>query len=143
MLQTAEDEHLDGRTFRLGGKELVNFGSCSYLGLEVHPALREGVIDAVTRYGTQFSSSRSYVSAPLYAELTTLLDELFGGYTMTTWRCSPSWRRIPPDNRPHFPAVEEPLDEQPVRRTREDVRSHRGGSHPQVLRGVHLLQGAR
>ena len=84
MLQTAEDERFDGRTIRLGGQELVNFGSCSYLGLELHPALREGVIDAVTRYGTQFSSSRSYVSSPLYAELTTLLDKLFGGYTMVT-----------------------------------------------------------
>lgn len=73
----AEDERLDGRTITLEGRRLVNFGSCSYLGLETHPALREGVIDAVTRYGSQFSSSRAYVSAPAYtraeAELSTVL----------------------------------------------------------------------
>src|SRR3712207_7635534 len=45
-----------------------SFGSCSYLGLEVHPALRAGVVDAVERFGTQFSSSRAYVSPPRYAE---------------------------------------------------------------------------
>jgi 7-keto-8-aminopelargonate synthetase-like enzyme len=36
------------------------------------------VCDAVQRYGTQFSSSRSYVSAPAYAELEALLEDVFG-----------------------------------------------------------------
>src|SRR5688572_7916867 len=59
-----EDDRLDGRLVTLGGRHVVNFGSCSYLGLETHPALRAGVIDAVERFGTQFSSSRAYLSAP-------------------------------------------------------------------------------
>src|SRR3954452_8949676 len=60
----AEDQRLDGRTVTVHGRRLVNFGSCSYLGLETHPAMRAGVIDAVDRYGTQFSSSRAFLSAP-------------------------------------------------------------------------------
>mgnify|MGYP000110696393 CR=1 FL=1 len=42
---------------------------CSYLGLEHHPALIRGVHDAVDRWGTQFSASRGYVSAPPYEAL--------------------------------------------------------------------------
>ena len=61
MLRTAEDDTLDGRSITLAGRELVSFGSCSYLGLEMDDRLRAGVVDAVMRYGTQFSSSRSYV----------------------------------------------------------------------------------
>lgn len=77
-----ENESLNGRDLSVAGEDLVSFSSCSYLGLEFHPALRQGVIDAVTRYGTQFSSSRGYVSAPPYAELEALLSELFGGHAL-------------------------------------------------------------
>ncbi|HEY7076452.1 MAG TPA: aminotransferase class I/II-fold pyridoxal phosphate-dependent enzyme [Solirubrobacteraceae bacterium] len=79
LLRTPDDEPLNGRTLSLEGTEVVNFGSCSYLGLEMDPRLRQGVVDAVMRYGTQFSSSRSYLSAPPYVELEGLLDEMFGG----------------------------------------------------------------
>jgi 7-keto-8-aminopelargonate synthetase-like enzyme len=83
LLQLApEDDALDGRTVTLNGRSHINFGSCSYLGLEFDPRMREAVIDAVTRYGTQFSSSRAYLSSPQYAELESLLDELFGGYAL-------------------------------------------------------------
>ena len=61
-----EDDALDGRHLTIHGRRMVNFGSCSYLGLEMHPALKAGVHDAVDRFGTQFSSSRGYASAPLY-----------------------------------------------------------------------------
>lgn len=55
----------------------MNFGSCSYLGLEVDERLKAGACDAIQRYGTQFSSSRAYVSTPLYAELESLLEQIF------------------------------------------------------------------
>jgi 7-keto-8-aminopelargonate synthetase-like enzyme len=74
---TAEDERRDGRTLTLGASRLVNFGSCSYLGLEMHPRLREAAHDALDRYGTQFSSSRAYVSTPLYAKLEESLTRMF------------------------------------------------------------------
>ena len=57
--------------------EMVNFGSCSYLGLEKHEDLKKGVVEAVTKYGTQFSSSRTYLSHGLYKELETLLAHIF------------------------------------------------------------------
>ena len=78
MHNAAEDARLDGRMVTVGGRRLVNFGSCSYLGLETHPALKAAVIDAVERYGTQFSSSRAYLSAPAYAEAEGALSTLFG-----------------------------------------------------------------
>ena len=46
--------------------------------------MRDAVIDAVTRYGTQFSSSRSYLQSPQYNELEPLLDEMFGGHVLVT-----------------------------------------------------------
>ena len=79
-----EDTTLNGRTITLNGKTLLNFGSCSYLGLEQHPDLKTGVIDAVTKYGTQFSSSRTYASLGLYQELENGLKATFGKPVIVT-----------------------------------------------------------
>jgi 7-keto-8-aminopelargonate synthetase-like enzyme len=79
VLRTADEGELDGRTFSFEGKPMLNFGSCSYLGLELDPRMRQAVIDAVMRYGTQFSSSRTYVQAPPYPAVEALLSEMFGG----------------------------------------------------------------
>ena len=73
----AEDEHLSGRVVTLRGSRQVNFGSCSYLGLETDLRLKNAACDAVNRYGVQFSSSRAYVSCPPYRELESLLEQLF------------------------------------------------------------------
>ena len=72
-----EDEELSGRTIRVKGRDVVNFGSCSYLNLEKHPAIIQGVVDAVTKFGSQFSSSRAYASVTLYSEAENLLQEIF------------------------------------------------------------------
>jgi len=79
-----EDDVLDGRHLTIHGRRMVNFGSCSYLGLETHPALKAGVRDAVDRFGTQFSSSRGYASAPLYREVEAELADLFGRPVVVT-----------------------------------------------------------
>lgn len=55
----------------------VNFGSCSYMGLEYHPYLKEAVKETVDRFGTQFSTSRTYLSIGLYDELETELSRMF------------------------------------------------------------------
>lgn len=78
IMRTVEDEALDGRMIELEGRPIVNFGSCSYLGLEMDMRLRQAVCDAVMRYGTQFSSSRTYLSAPAYRDLEESLESLFG-----------------------------------------------------------------
>lgn len=72
-----EDEELSGRTIRVKGRDVVNFGSCSYLNFEKHPTIIQGVVDAVTKYGSQFSSSRAYASVTLYSEAENLLEEIF------------------------------------------------------------------
>lgn len=77
-----DDQELHGRTFSLNGQDLLSFASCSYLGLEHHPQLVDGVVRAVRRYGTQFSATRGFVSAPPYAELEALMSELLGGYAL-------------------------------------------------------------
>jgi 7-keto-8-aminopelargonate synthetase-like enzyme len=77
--QFAEDERFDGRTLMLRGQRRINFGSCSYLGLETDARLETAACEAVLRYGVQFSSSRAYVATPLYQELEGLLSEMTGG----------------------------------------------------------------
>lgn len=78
MYRAAEDEVVGGRVITLDGRELLQFGSGSYLGLETDARLKEAAIDAIHRYGTQFPSSRAYVSAPLYPEAEALLGDIFG-----------------------------------------------------------------
>jgi 7-keto-8-aminopelargonate synthetase-like enzyme/predicted N-acyltransferase len=72
-----ENNSLNGRTVTIGGKEVVNFGSCSYLGLEVDERLKQGAIDATKRFGTQYSSSRLFSSCNLYEEVEDLFYKIF------------------------------------------------------------------
>lgn len=69
-----------GNNMQLGEQELVNFGTCGYLGLETHPKLIEGAIDYASRYGTQFSISRAFVTSKQNILLEERLSEIFGGY---------------------------------------------------------------
>jgi 7-keto-8-aminopelargonate synthetase-like enzyme len=80
IMLTADDAVYDGRTVHLNGRQLLNFASCSYLGLELHPALKAGAINAVNRYGTQFPFPRAMLQNPLYQELEAALFEMTGGY---------------------------------------------------------------
>jgi len=83
-LLQAEDDRLDGRTVRIEGRRLLHFCSCSYLGLELDPRLVAGAIDAARRFGTQFSVSRAFLSAPPYAALESQLDAITGGCCLVT-----------------------------------------------------------
>jgi 7-keto-8-aminopelargonate synthetase-like enzyme len=76
---TVEDEAIDGRLITIGRRRVVNFGSCSYLGLETDRRLVEGAQQATAKYGTVFSTSRAYLSAPPYTRLTALLSQIAGG----------------------------------------------------------------
>lgn len=81
---STEDRDLDGRQITIKGKKLINFSSCSYLGLELHPNLIASVQEAASRYGTQFSSSRTYISIGLYEELEGLLEKIFNRPVLVT-----------------------------------------------------------
>jgi 7-keto-8-aminopelargonate synthetase-like enzyme len=59
-----------------------NFGSCSYMGLHLHPEIIEGASDALRRYGTQLSFSRVYMACDLYSELEELLEKITGRYAL-------------------------------------------------------------
>ncbi|KAK6022281.1 aminotransferase, class I/II, partial [Ostertagia ostertagi] len=72
-----DDNKLTGNQITLKGKNVTNFGSCSYLGLEFDHRLVESSKAAIDNYGTQFSESRAYVSVKLYAELEDLFNKIF------------------------------------------------------------------
>ncbi len=74
---TTEDVSLDGRHITVNGQQLLYFGSCGYLGLEHNEKLKAGAINAIIKYGTQFSSSRAYVSSSYYKEAEELLGKMF------------------------------------------------------------------
>jgi 7-keto-8-aminopelargonate synthetase-like enzyme len=72
-----DDQNLKGNTIILKGKPVINFGSCSYLGLEFDNRLQESSKAAIDNYGTQFAESRAYVSIHLYKELEEMFSRIF------------------------------------------------------------------
>jgi 7-keto-8-aminopelargonate synthetase-like enzyme len=78
---TVTNNRLQGRMIDIPAAPVegaVHFGNCSYLGLELDPRLKAGAIDAIQRFGTQFSSSRAYTGIALYEELEACLEKNFG-----------------------------------------------------------------
>jgi 7-keto-8-aminopelargonate synthetase-like enzyme len=83
-LYTDESKPVKDNSISLGGKRVVNFGSCSYLGLEFDEQIKEASKKAIDDYGTQFSESRAYVSISLYKELENLLENIFDAFVVVT-----------------------------------------------------------
>ena len=79
MVETVDDRPIEGAKLWIDGQQTLSFVSCSYLGLEHDPRMKEGVKHAVDRWGTQFSTSRAWLSAPPYGAAEELLSTLFGG----------------------------------------------------------------
>ena len=84
--QRIENRTYDGVNIEIDGRELLNFGSCAYSGLDTDPRVNVGAIDAVARFGPVYSSSAVFASVPIYSELEDLLGEVFGAniIAMTT-----------------------------------------------------------
>lgn len=74
------DEDIDtSRILQISGNQLINFGTCGYLGLETDVRLKDGVVDYVNRYGTQFSVSRTYVTSGANTNLESRISEMYDG----------------------------------------------------------------
>jgi len=82
--QYLDDQEFSGRKVVINGKEVLNFGNCCYLGLEIDPEIKEGVIQATQKYGSLLSNSRGYFSSSLYAELEDHLKQIFPGHPVVT-----------------------------------------------------------
>lgn len=77
---SVSDQILHGNLLSVDNKELVNFSSCSYLGLEFDRRLKDGANQAVENYGTQFSASRAYISSIHYQELESKFNQIFDAH---------------------------------------------------------------
>ncbi len=79
LLLRAGQANYAGASVNVEGTELRNFGSCSYMGLELRTELKEGAIEAVRKYGTQFPFAKPQVECALYRELETALERMTEG----------------------------------------------------------------
>lgn len=84
MMLIAGASPYEGSTVEVEGQPRLNFGSCSYLGLETRPELVQGVVSAVQRYGTQFPFAQPFLKCPLYEELESLLGRMTEGHALVT-----------------------------------------------------------
>ncbi len=73
----AEGDDFSGRTIGINNRKLFHFGTTGYLGLEQDPRLKAAAIEAITKYGTQFPLSKSYISNPLYKALEEKLTSMY------------------------------------------------------------------
>lgn len=83
-----EDNTGNGRTITLNEKRYLFFGNCSYLGMDQNELVKYQSIEATLKYGTSFSSSRTYVSLKFLNEAEERLAEVFGHpalISQTTW----------------------------------------------------------
>jgi 7-keto-8-aminopelargonate synthetase-like enzyme len=77
---------VDNKRIRLAdGRELTEFVSCSYLGLDQRAELREAAHSAIDRYGVQMSAARTRMRALLFGELEDLLTSINAGWSTITF----------------------------------------------------------
>ncbi len=57
------------REMQIHGRDLINFGFDSFLGLDHHPRVKEALLAGARRWGTQFGASRAFASCQTEVEL--------------------------------------------------------------------------
>ena len=77
FLETDKDGY-SGNSLQVKGQNLLNFGTCGYLGIEFHPKLISKSIEFTQKYGTQFSISRTYMTSQINGLLEEQLAKMFG-----------------------------------------------------------------
>lgn len=85
----SEEQRFNGKKFTIKGRDLINFGTCGYLGLEMHPDLIANSMELTKKFGTQLSMSRAYIRPTYIQELEELMSQIFDGnkvicYTSTS-----------------------------------------------------------
>ncbi|HFP1614255.1 TPA: aminotransferase, partial [Escherichia coli] len=66
------------------GREMIEFVSCSYLGLETHENLKHAIANAIERFGVQLSVARTRVKVDLFEQLEKRLNKIMNGaHTLT------------------------------------------------------------
>jgi 7-keto-8-aminopelargonate synthetase-like enzyme len=67
-----------------GGRRVVDFVRCSYLGLDNHPQIVAGAVDALKEYGAlHWSCARTRLNFSILGDLEAALSELFDGRVIT------------------------------------------------------------
>lgn len=72
------DEIGPDRRIRVQGREVVNFGSDSFLGLDQDPRVREAIVRGVQRWGSHNGASRAFASVQANIEAENKLAEWLG-----------------------------------------------------------------
>ncbi len=85
MHLSSQEEEFNGEFLKINNKELINFGTCGYLGLEKHPHILAKSRDLLDRYGSHFSISRTYVKASYQDELENLISKIFDNHPVITF----------------------------------------------------------
>jgi 7-keto-8-aminopelargonate synthetase-like enzyme len=63
------DEPTDQRRVKIAGREVWNFGSDSFLGLDRDPRIQRAIVEAMPRWGTHNGASRAFSSVTLAEEV--------------------------------------------------------------------------
>ncbi|MEA22636.1 aminotransferase class I/II-fold pyridoxal phosphate-dependent enzyme [Salmonella enterica] len=76
------DLSISSRTYGRGivcssGNEYIDFMSCSYLGLERHPALVQAIKESVDKFGVQYAAARTRAKCDIFDELEANLNTIF------------------------------------------------------------------
>jgi glycine C-acetyltransferase len=66
------------REMRVGGRDLINFGFDSFLGLDHHPRVKEALLVGARRWGTQFGASRAFATCQSEVELESKIARWIG-----------------------------------------------------------------
>ena len=75
--------NISDRKLLVSNKELLNFGTCGYLGLELDQRLKDGAIDFTQKYGTQYGISRGFLSSGINEQLENYLSQMYGKPVIT------------------------------------------------------------
>jgi len=73
------------RKLKIADKELLNFGTCGYLGLELDQRLKDGAVEMLQMYGTQFSVSRTYLTSGIHGQLESYLSAMYDNSPVITY----------------------------------------------------------